>query len=179
MHVFFCFIIDTLFIGFGFYSVVYIVATLFNKKNRRLTAFDDKACEFIAIAGLVYLVINISSTLISLNQLRDVREMYWWALIQQTSTWTVATQILWIRKVRSSRIARFIISFFLVFSFERMVIYITSFHRDYIPAHWEGFEETGFFTLALLLTWLINSVIFCAMVAGYWFLRNAVKKDRQ
>ena len=85
---------------------------------------------------------------------------YWWAYWSMMTCNVITPQLFWIRKIRRSLVATFIISIFVNIGmwFERFVIIVTSLHRDYLPSSWTmyspTFIEVGIFigTLGLFFT---------------------------
>lgn len=89
---------------------------------------------------------------------------YWWAYWSMMTCNVITPQLFWIRKIRRSIVATFIITIFVNIGmwFERFVIIVTSLHRDYLPSSWVMFSPTSidigvfvgtlglFFTLFLL-----------------------------
>jgi molybdopterin-containing oxidoreductase family membrane subunit len=84
----------------------------------------------------------------------------------------IAPQFLWIKKVRLSPIALFIISMFINVGMwlERFIIVVTSLHRDYMPSSWDMYHSTpwdwllyigtiGIFLLGMLLFIRVMPVI--------------------
>jgi len=89
---------------------------------------------------------------------------YWWAYLVMMTANVVSPQVFWIKKIRRSIVATFILSIIVNIGmwFERFVIIVTSLHRDYIPSSWAMFYPTkhdvgmylfsfGFFFTAYLL----------------------------
>ncbi len=85
---------------------------------------------------------------------------YWWAYWSMMTCNVITPQLFWIRKIRTSIVATFIITIFVNIGmwFERFVIIVTSLHRDYIPSSWVMYHPTwveiGIFigTLGLFFT---------------------------
>jgi Ni/Fe-hydrogenase subunit HybB-like protein len=91
---------------------------------------------------------------------------YWWAYWSMMTCNVITPQLFWIKKIRRSLIASFILSIVVNIGmwFERFVIIVTSLHRDYIPSSWDMFHPTFvdigiflgtiglFFTLFLLFS---------------------------
>jgi len=69
---------------------------------------------------------------------------YWWAYFSMMTCNVVTPQLFWIKKLRRSFVATFIISIFVNIGmwFERFVIIVTSLHRDYLPSSWTMFHPT-------------------------------------
>ncbi|WP_400193867.1 NrfD/PsrC family molybdoenzyme membrane anchor subunit [Hymenobacter sp. B81] len=89
---------------------------------------------------------------------------YWWAYWAMMTCNVISPQLVWIRRVRYSIPATFVLSIIVNIGmwFERFVIIVTSLHRDYIPSSWAMFSPSWidigiyvgtlglFFTLFLL-----------------------------
>ena len=89
---------------------------------------------------------------------------YWWAYWTMMTCNVISPQLFWVKKIRTSIVATFIISIIVNIGmwFERFVIIVTSIHRDYLPSSWAMFYPTiydlgeyiftfGFFFTAYLL----------------------------
>ena len=94
---------------------------------------------------------------------------YWWAYWSMMTCNVITPQLFWVKKIRTSVMATFIISIFVNIGmwFERFVIIVTSLHRDYLPSSWvmysPTFIEVGIFvgTIGLFFTlFLIFSRVF-------------------
>lgn len=88
---------------------------------------------------------------------------YWWAYASMMTCNVITPQLFWIKKIRSSIVATFIISIFVNIGmwFERFVIIVTSLHRDYLPSSWTmfypSFVDIGIFigTLGIFFTFFL------------------------
>jgi len=69
---------------------------------------------------------------------------YWWAYAIMMTCNVVTPQLFWIKRIRTSFVASFIIALFVNIGmwFERFVIIVTSLHRDYLPSSWTMFHPT-------------------------------------
>jgi molybdopterin-containing oxidoreductase family membrane subunit len=69
---------------------------------------------------------------------------YWWAYVSMMSCNVIIPQLYWIKKIRTSFIATFILSIFVNIGmwFERFVIIVTSLHRDFLPSAWTMFSPS-------------------------------------
>ena len=69
---------------------------------------------------------------------------YCWAYWSMMTCNVISPQLFWIKKVRTSIVATFILSIIVNIGmwFERFVIIVTSLHRDYIPSSWAMFQPT-------------------------------------
>ena len=69
---------------------------------------------------------------------------YWWAYAIMMTCNVLTPQLYWIKSIRTSFVATFVISIFINIGmwFERFVIIVTSLHRDYLPSTWTMFSPT-------------------------------------
>lgn len=85
---------------------------------------------------------------------------YWWAYSTMMLCNVISPQLFWIKKIRTSIAATFILSIVVNIGmwFERFVIIVTSLHRDYLPSSWAMFYPTFYdvgvylFTFGLFFT---------------------------
>jgi hypothetical protein len=85
---------------------------------------------------------------------------YWWAYWSMMTCNVISPQLFWIKKIRTSIAATFIISIIVNVGmwFERFVIIVTSLHRDWVPSSWTMFHPTIYdmgqyiFTFGLFFT---------------------------
>lgn len=85
---------------------------------------------------------------------------YWFGLWIYPLTYFGLTELFWIDKVRTSKVARIIIALviFGVMHLEKYVILVTTIYRDYAIDRTEGFPVTIFGQIGL--GWMLNLVIF-------------------
>ena len=85
---------------------------------------------------------------------------YWWAYTAMMTCNVVSPQLFWIKRIRTSIAATFVLSIIVNIGmwFERFVIIVTSLHRDYLPSSWAMFSPTRYdvgvylFTMGLFFT---------------------------
>jgi Ni/Fe-hydrogenase subunit HybB-like protein len=85
---------------------------------------------------------------------------YWWAYWSMMTCNVISPQLFWIKKIRTSIAATFILSIIVNVGmwFERFVIIVTSLHRDWVPSSWTMFHPTIYdigqyiFTFGLFFT---------------------------
>jgi Ni/Fe-hydrogenase subunit HybB-like protein len=108
---------------------------------------------------------------------------YWWAYWSMMTCNVITPQLFWVKKIRRSALATFIISIFVNIGmwFERFVIIVTSVHRDYLPSSWTmyspTFIEVGIFvgTIGLFFTlFLVFARVFPVIALAE--LKTVIKK---
>jgi len=178
------FINGYLFTGFGTFTFLWVLAALFRKNDKVLDGIDRMGCRIIAIAGLAFTGIWLVWFLATYygggpeaeGLKRRLFGPYGYSLWIHTVVYFVATQLLWFDRVHRQKPVRAIIAFLLMFSFEKYVIVVTSFHRDYAPDGWSGsgYEMLfyGFLGVA------ISGIVFTA-IAGLFYLVPQKFKWRQ
>lgn len=69
---------------------------------------------------------------------------YWWAYASMMTCNVISPQLFWVKKIRTSIAATFVISIIVNIGmwFERFVIIVTSLHRDFVPSSWAMFYPT-------------------------------------
>jgi Ni/Fe-hydrogenase subunit HybB-like protein len=88
---------------------------------------------------------------------------YWWAYWCMMTCNVISPQLFWIKKIRTSLSATFVLSIIVNIGmwFERFVIIVTSLHRDYLPSSWSMFHPTIFDIGEYLFTF---GFFFCAFL---------------
>ena len=170
-----------IFIGFGLYSLLYVLITFFKKDIRLLETLDANSVRFITFAGIIYFLSIVIPTIISVTTSSDSNaehRQFWWVPWLQPLIWILITQIFWIKKIRNIKILRVLIAILLIVSFEMYVIIVTSFHRDYLPATW----ATGTWTLfdwmspfEIILGMTAKVILFCLLSTLYVFIVDRLK----
>jgi hypothetical protein len=164
-----------IFIGFGLYSILYVLVMTFKKDLKLLQTLDTNSTRFVVFVGIIYFAINLIWTinLFAEPGVYKVRGQYWWVPWLQPLIWTMITQLFWINKIKELKVIRIIIAILLIVSFERYVIIVTSFHRDYIPWNWMMFSWITPTEIIIGLTTKI--ILFCALATLYSYVLGKLK----
>lgn len=135
-----------LIIGFGWYSVVFFILKWCSYKEEFLLEFDKKACKTVVFLGILFAIVWVM--LITFNYfvlmksqeqsefIQRITGPYAYAYFGQPLFWLILTQLLRINFIKRFFLLRLIICVWFVLTFERLIIMITSFHRDYLPSSW-------------------------------------------
>jgi len=141
MHI----VINSVFVGFGFYSLV----AIFNLSTKFISEFDkelfDKiSCQIFSIVGLLFVSNFIFN--IYLAQTTDYKTGYnefdmalgpnWIIYLSKPFVILVTSQLMWFRKLRMNRIIRFIIGLVLVLPIEIMLIELKNINTEFPPSSW-------------------------------------------
>ncbi len=167
--IFHSFVIAQLF-GFACWNVL----MLFIRKTLFLARLDNVIMVLTMSIGVLSLLLDVytlardyfSSSEYNQYSITSVMLSYWHYLLWKTIVVVLASQSLWFRYVRNSTWLRLIASlliFFFLF-FEKVVILVTSLHRDYLPFGWET-------TQSLLSSYLQLFISFVSLTAIGYLLR--------
>jgi hypothetical protein len=166
--------------GFAVYNLVMLLSKsiVSAQIKRRIEKFDQSACTFIPVIGLVLFVINIaylySEIKITTDQnegdlLQRITGPYWYAYWFQYLLY-LSPVLLWIKTLRNYVVLRIFISLIILFPLERVVIYFTPFHRDYQPSNWtmSHLEQT--------INWFWHIGVFCVVAIVFHLIRRMFEK---
>ena len=164
-----------LFYTLGFYSIIYFITTRFIKDETLLNKFDGFAIIAIIYGGVIWFGLLIIGTFLWYFELDDevnkidyldrifysTYSFYYWG---QYIYWFILTQLFRLKKISKNLILRILISFLFVLTFERIIILITTIHRDYLPSSWSIHNEFSFVTNNLILNLIIKLLTFIVLV---------------
>jgi hypothetical protein len=172
-----------IFIGFGLYSILYVLITLFKKDIRLLETMDLNSARFITFAGIIYFLSIVFWTILSFATLPDSNtapRQFWWVPWLQPLIWILITQLFWINKIKNIKVLRVVIAMVLIVSFEMFVIIVTSLHRDHVPETWSTESGTIFNWISpseLIFGLTTKIVLFCLLATLYVFIVDKLKSS--
>ncbi|MCC5943459.1 MAG: polysulfide reductase NrfD [Bernardetiaceae bacterium] len=87
---------------------------------------------------------------------------YWWAYWAMMTCNVISPQLFWIKKIRTSLVATFVLSIIVNIGmwFERFVIIVTSLHHDYLPSSWAYFTPTWWDIMCYVFTFGLFFTLF-------------------
>lgn len=174
------------FTAFGLYSFLFLILSIFIKKAT-FYKFDEQAKKFICFVGVLYISIwflglfvyyfesNPNERTEMINRLFG---KYWFGIWIQPLFWFLLSQIFRIKLFSKNILIRLFVSFFLIFSIERLVIISTSFHRDYLPSSWTMYNDLGIYSSFFILSILLKILFFILFVGLYTFITNKINQLR-
>ncbi|WP_445718331.1 hypothetical protein [Flavobacterium sp.] len=158
--------------AFGIFSIIYLIMKIFFK-NQKLIDFDIKARKFIAINGLVFIVVWTIRTFylyfqysgedkIHLKELMFGKKLFeFWF---QPFFWFILSQLYRLKKLSENYFFRMLSSLFLIISFNKLSMFLSSFHRDYLPSSWSISSSLGIYPSNFILENLMKLLIFFVCV---------------
>ncbi len=172
------------FIGFGLYSILYLIVLSFIKNKTKINFLDKIAVNLVVFAGIVYLVGWIIGLYFTFQEITEVEKQsilnrmfgrYWFGFWLQPILWIFATQILRIEKIRNSIILRLIFSSIFILSIERFVIIMNSIHRDYIGSSLK-MGMFDFLTLEYIFQIFLKITMYLLFAVILYFTTEQLKK---
>jgi Ni/Fe-hydrogenase subunit HybB-like protein len=148
------FVIGAVFSGFAMVLTLMIVARKTMRFENYITMRHIHAmCKVLVFTGSIVALAYTTEAFtawysgsnyeqfVFLNRMFGPMAWSYWIMV---SCNVIAPQLLWIRKVRNSLAAIFVLSLVVNVGmwFERFVIIVTSIHRDYLPSSWSGYVPT-------------------------------------
>lgn len=173
-------LLKSILFGFGIYSIFKLLfKPLFSDATKiKIEKFDNSACSIIPVIGLIYLLNWLGTLFFQYNNLEDQAEIYqmksrlfgayWFGYWLQPSLF-LSSQLLWFKKLRKIILIRIIIALTLILSIESIVVYMTSFHRDYLPSSWTVPLTTRIYE------WALSIGIFIFVTILYHFTKARLK----
>lgn len=171
------------FTAFGLYSILYLIVSIFIKKPI-LYKIDEEAVKFISLAGVIYFTVWIMGIFVFYVEnnpeeksalLNRMFGKYWFGIWFQPILWLALTQLLRFKKVSKNAFLRIVFSFLLLVSIERFIIFITSFHRDYLPSSWTMYRDLDIYPSNFFLALLIKIIFFLFFVGMYYLVKKQIK----
>lgn len=167
-------------IGFGLYSVFFIsIGPIFSGPTKlKIEKFDNSACSFIPVIGVVYLLNWLGILIVQYTIAEEPAEIYqlnnrvfgpyWFGYWLQPFLF-LSSQLLWFKKLRKMISIRIIIALTLIVSIQSLIVYLRSMDRQYLPSSW---------TVPLLsrmYDWILSIGIFVSITALFQFTTSLWK----
>jgi hypothetical protein len=164
--------------GFFLYSVLFICLLLaFKSKRDRIIQFDHAAKKTVAILGLIYILLFPIYYFVEIGNLISRNPVIYKYFQLTPFVLILFTQLFWFKKLNKNWIVRIFLMVVLSFSIEKYVIFVTSLHRDYLPATWSmhHYQDILYPTLFKLFQFLVCSLI---LVGIENFFKNYILKSK-
>lgn len=174
------------FTAFGLFTFIYLILKIFIKKPI-LNQVDNESNKFISLIGLIYLVLYSIGTIVELHLMNEEDKVlllnrmfgkYWFGYWLQPLLWIIITQLLRFKNIRTNIFLRILFGFLFIFSIEKLVILIITFHRDYLPSSWTMYTDLDFYPSNLILALLLKITVFLFFVFIFKRIRLVINKIR-
>jgi molybdopterin-containing oxidoreductase family membrane subunit len=194
------FVAGAIFSGFAMVQTLLLVVRKVMNFENYITMFHIESMnKIIIVTGSIVGVAYLTELFIAWYSgveyeqyafLNRVSGPYWWAYWSMMTCNVISPQLFWIKKIRTSIAASWILSIVVNIGmwFERFVIIVTSLHRDYLPSSWVMFYPSAidvciflgsigvFFTLFLLFLRVLPAI---AMAEVKLLLKSASDQAKQ
>jgi len=174
-----------LFAGYGLYTFVWIVVSLFYRNNLLIKDIDKSANYIVAVSGLIYLMFWIAGLYISFNDPEQSNNLqhrlsgrYAFGFWLPPVLLFVSSQLLWIPIVQKQKIARLIVGFLLFLSIEKFVLITVSLHRDYMPSSWMMYQSEPFGNLIFFVDFIFRIIIYITLSWACYFIFKNIRKQK-
>jgi hypothetical protein len=166
----------SVFTGFGI--VIPVVALLRTSNLKKIAvkeAFVLTAVQVLRVAGILYFILWLADTYIAMESLQGVNAIdtsnrlfgtysfaYWFSPLM----YLLLSQLFWIKKLYIKKAPLITLALMLlILPSQRLLIIITSFHRDYLPSSWVMYQ--GSIVLQVVLNIIVFIfIVFTVMLAG-------------
>jgi molybdopterin-containing oxidoreductase family membrane subunit len=148
------FVAGAIFSGFAMVLTLLLVTRVVFKLEDYITIYHIELMNIIiivtgSIVGIAYITELFISWYSGVEYegyafYNRVQGPYAWAYWSMMTCNVISPQLFWIKKIRTSIVATFVLSIIVNIGmwFERFVIIVTSLHRDYVPSSWTQFHPT-------------------------------------
>jgi hypothetical protein len=176
-------ILQDFFTAFGLFTILYLLLSIVIK-NSTLIKINEQSNRFISLIGILYLIVWFLSlwaefTLINQEEKTELLNRmfgeYWFGFWIQPVLWFLISQLFRLQTVQKSVVLRIVFSFFMIFSIERLVIFITSIHRDYLPSSWTMSRDLGIYPSNFILSIVVKILFYVLFVGVFYWLSLKIK----
>lgn len=196
-------IFNAIFYGFCFTSLISYFLSLSKSENIKLLNenFFEQSIKCIRVFGIIYLTYTVSyfiyyfnfvitedDYLSTKNRATGPYAWAYWIMLLRPIVFSLLSQLLWLKIFQKKSFANSILVFliFIVVLFsganiERLIIIITSFHRDYLPSSWKPhdfYDLWYLIPLALFAFFVVRVVLYSFLVFIFQFLIKKLSKSK-
>lgn len=175
-----------IFVGFGYYSILFFIARLFIKNKTFILNFDKSVVEFIIYLGFVWLFLWFLGLFLFYIGLENeaAREefherlfgKYAYGVWLQPIFWFSLTQLLRLDVIKKYLIFRVILSVCFVLTFEMLILLVTSLNSPYRSSSWTLDLVSGLTAGSLVFGLIAKVSISLVIFAAYHFGSEQIKK---
>ncbi len=165
---------DSIFLGFAWFSIILVINRISIKNQFKVLgeAVDNSAIYLVRYTGLLFLIYTTFSSLGSIRYseyekysiINRMFGSFWFGFWIYPFAYSVLTQLLWVKGMRSNNAIRLLIALILIIalSIEKLIILVTSLNRDYIESGWTFMIKESIGTM--VSNWLLKLLIFATLV---------------
>lgn len=173
-----------IFVGFGYYSIIYFLLRRILKDRTFITDFDKSAVSIVIFGGIIWFLLWLIGIFTYYTELDGIEKSEYFERLTgkyaygtwiQPIFWLILTQLYRIKFIKRFLFFRIIISLLFVLTFERFVIMVTSLHRDYLPSDWTLKTDVELGTEYWIIGLLAKIFFFITTASVFHFGRKKIK----
>lgn len=178
-------VFQIVFVGFS----VFILVTSFlrfknENRNAWLASWTDLATKVIRIAAIGFLVawlVDLYGSYQSEGDWYSIKSRmtgpYWFGYWIYPFCNGIFPQVFWIKKLEKRRVVRVLAALLILLTFhiEKIIIMITSLHRDYLPSSWTMMPN--YYPVVVLYDALLNAVGFVLLLSLVQFVKSKLQRN--
>ena len=155
-------LLKSIFVGFGFViPLLVLLKTKGEEATRLKEVFVTSAIQLVIFSGIVYFILAAKDAYLlysnnaSYGHINIQNNNYLFYLLFQPFVYLLLSQVFWIKKLRTKKVALITFSLLLlIVPSQWLFAIVTSFHKDYLPSSVSGN------ILAVVLEVILNIVVF-------------------
>lgn len=174
-----------IFIGFGFYSIVFYIVKFFLRDKTLILNFDKSSVHLITTLGIIWITLwlvgifliylGLENEIEKTKYIERLTGRYSYGVWVQPFFWFLLTQLYRINFIKKYLIFRIFFSLLFVLTFERFVIIVTTLHQDYLPISWSIDNEFNIPVDDLIIGVLAKTFTVILIFSLYHFGRKYFK----
>ncbi len=176
----FSWLIESIFIGFGFYSIFYSLSSKrlsfwqkpFSKRFDSLSFLLFSLAGFLSFYSWFYELNQTVSALSEDGLYERIFGPNWLFYWIHPVIYMSLSQLFWIKKWRKNIFLRIGIGLILIIGIERVIQVVLSYHRDYLPSSWLIFHGD------ILSNWILSIFSFVALVLVFQMMMSIFQQPR-
>lgn len=175
-----------IFVGFAIFTLL----TSFAKfPTEARTEFVEKltytAVMMVRVAALIYLGTWLTNLFIqwqsegeNYTMITRLTGPYWFGYLMYPISFGLFPQLLWINRTKKIKAIRILASLLFLFmgQLEKIVIILTSLHRDYVPSSWSTYDPFRTYYQIILFNTVVQLTCFAVMLTLVHFTRLKLAK---
>jgi molybdopterin-containing oxidoreductase family membrane subunit len=142
-----------------------------------MTHLTDTSTLIARLAAGVYLLIWLTNLFVSFQTggeeehyaiVTRLTGPYWFGYWIYPVSFGLFPQLLWMKKIRKIKAMRMVTAFLFLFALyvEKIIILITSLHRDYVPSGWTMLPD-----YFVIYDWFVSLIIFLVTLTIVHFIK--------
>ena len=178
-------IAENFLVVFSFYTILLAIVRFVKRTPEAFEAFDQVAVKLTRWVTVAWLILKFISMILFWYQLSQEEEgavlrqhMMWWLENAwfQWVIWSCLPFLLWWKRTKTNVFARIVFGLAIAFSFELIIIIITSLYRDYLSNSWRDHVDLKG-TLIWLPVRLVGFILMVGLIARISRRKKVIRNE--